>query len=180
MVRKTIIVLAVSAVILTAGWYGLQCYGRYMYPYGWSHCCDTGLFGVLYNYANENNGFFPAGESCPEASLSLLYKEGHHADPNLLRGKSVPESVVREILESGCLLGPESCGWNYVEGLTLADDGRLAIFWDKAGLDHNGRRMSGGGHIVYFLHGFREHITADKWPQFLKEQKRLHAARNKR
>ena len=179
MFRKTIITLAILAATLTVAWYGCRYYVQSLYPYGWSHCCDIGLSFALQEFARKHNGFFPNGESSPEASLSLLYKDGS-ADPNLLRGKSIPESVVSEILESGRLLGPETCGWHYIEGLTLADDSRLAIFWDKAGLNHNGMLLSGGGHIVYFLNGIHEHITADKWPQFLEEQKRLHAARSKR
>ena len=57
-------------------------------------------YGLLYNYAQANNGRFPTGESSPEASLSLLHRFDPGADAELLRGKTVPVDVVQEILES--------------------------------------------------------------------------------
>jgi hypothetical protein len=103
----------------------------------------------------------------------LLYRTVE-ADANLLRGKSVPEAIVKEILERGELLGPETCGWHYVEGLHHNDDHRLAIFWDKEGLGHNGERLIDGGHTVWFLNSDHPQITAEQWPQFLAEQAELH------
>ena len=117
-------VLLIVATLVFAGGYGLYRWHRYTFPYGWSHCCDLSLSSCLREYAETHGGHFPAGEATPEASLSLLYRAGL-GDPGMLRGKTVPESVVREILERGVLLGPETCGWHYVEGLTLADDPRL-------------------------------------------------------
>jgi len=146
------------------------------YPFGRSHCCDKALRFALENYAETHGGEFPTGEASPEASLSLLYKAGL-ADANLLRGKSVPESTVEEILTNGKLLGPESCGWHYVEGLRKGDDGRIAIFWDKAGLGHNGNLLADGGHIVWYLNFDHPHIPAAEWPKFLAEQKELHDQR---
>jgi hypothetical protein len=78
---------------------------------------------------------------------------GPLASANLLRGKTVPESVVKEILERGELVTPETCGWHYVERLRLDDDYRLALFGDKAGLDHNGGLLAEGGHFVLFVDG---------------------------
>ena len=147
------------------------------YPFGHSHCCDKALMLALMNYAEKHDGSFPSGEATPEASLSLLYQAGL-ADANLLRGKSVPETTVEEILSGGKLLGPESCGWHYVEGLRKDDDGRIAIFWDKEGLDHNGGRLSNGGHIVWFLNYDHPHIPASEWPKFLVDQKERHQVRS--
>lgn len=147
-----------------------------LYPYGWSHCCDKGLYLALLNFADSHNDQFPGGEATPEASLSLLYKLGL-ADANLLRGKSVPETTVQEVLDRGELLGPDTCGWHYVDGLRKSDDSRLAIFWDKAGLDHNGQLLSGGGHIVWLLNSSHPHIKESDWPNFLAEQEQLHKQR---
>ena len=144
------------------------------HPYGWSHCCDLGVHYALLEYAMSHGGAFPAGEATPEASLSLLYREktgdGPLADANLLRGKTVPESVVKEILERGELLTPDTCGWHYVEGLRIDDDPRLAVFWDKAGLDHNGGLLPDGGHIVLFVEGGRKHIPEAEWKEFMEQQ----------
>jgi len=133
---------------------------------------------ALLQYANTRKGIFPAGENTPEASLSLLYRSNlRGVTANLLRGKTVPESTVQQILDSGRLLGPKTCGWYYVEGLTLADDPRLAIFWDKAGLGHNGQRLPQGGHTVFFVGGYHEFVPEREWEAFLDKQRKLHAAR---
>jgi hypothetical protein len=148
-------------------------YWRYEFPYGPSHCCDLPLHFSLREYAEAHGGNFPAGAATPEASLSLLYGTTAHVTADLLRGKSVPESVVREILARGERLTPETCGWHYVENLRLDDDPRLALFWDKAGLGHNGERLSGGGHLVMFIDGRRRHIPSSEWPEFMAEQEKL-------
>ena len=176
--RKLGVVTLVMALMLIGGWGVIQ-FVKWRhavnYPYGWSHCCDQGLFLDLLMYSSNHDGAFPAGEKKPEASLSLLYRKGGSgADANLLRGKSVPEAVVREILEGGKLLGPDSCGWHYVPGLRNDSDSGLALFWDKAGLDHNGGLLWHGGHIVTFVSGERRHITSSVWTKFLDEQKELH------
>ena len=106
--------------------------------------------------------------------MSLLYREKMNdyplADANLLRGRTVPESAVQEILERGKLLTPETCGWHYVEGLRLDDDYRLALFWDKIGLDHNGGRLAQEGHTVLFVSGERKFIPETEWEKFLEDQ----------
>jgi hypothetical protein len=163
--------LAVGLLLVVA--LGIGCYRR-QYPYGWSHCCDKQLAFALLDYADRHDGWFPRGEASPEASLSLLYRE----DPGLaylLRGKTVPEDVVRERLERGQLLSPETCGWHYVEVLRKDDDPRLALFWDKAGLGHNGQRLSDGGHFVGLVNGTIDYVPGDRWAAFLEEQDRLRA-----
>src|SRR6267142_2049671 len=145
--KRGAIAASILAVLTVLGF--AYYYYHHRYPYGWSHCCDKVLAFALFQYADEHDGWFPQGEATPEASLSLLYRQ----DPALaynLRGKTVPESIVRARLEAGELLTPETCGWHYVEGLRKDDDPRLALFWDKVGLGHNGERLSGGGHWVCF------------------------------
>ena len=153
-IKKHVLTAAIAVVaipvVLLAVRYARYAWCRHHYPYGMSHCCDLLLHDALREYATSHGGAFPSGEATPEASMSLLYREKCNdrrlADEVLLRGKTVPESVVREILERGQLLTPETCGWHYVEGLRLDDDPRLALFWDKVGLDHNGGLLADGGH----------------------------------
>jgi hypothetical protein len=170
-------VLIVIAALL-GGLYGAA-YWRYQYtfPYGWSHCCLKGLGLALLNYAQAHDGHFPAGGGCPEASLSLLYRSDHDIEGHLLCGKTKSAEVANEILERGELLGPDTCDWHYVEGLTLSDDHRLAIVWDKVGLGHNGQRLPNGGHSVCRVDCAEEVIPDSEWPKFLEEQERLMAAR---
>jgi hypothetical protein len=145
-----------------------------VYPYGPSHCCDKGLMIALIAYADQHNGWFPKGEASPEASLSLLYRDDPTAvDANLLRGKTVPEADVLARLEAGKLLTPETCGWHYVEGLRKGDDPRLALFWDKVGLGHNGEQLRQGGHWVCRVSSDIEYIPESQWEAFLDEQKQL-------
>lgn len=171
--RRSVIALATIAALIGAG-YGWH---RYAYPYGWSHCCLKGLGLSLQIYAEQHDGHFPAGGGCPEASLSLLYREHIDADATILCGKTKSAQAAREILERGELLGPDTCDWHYVEGLTLSDDPRLALVWDKVGLDHNGGRLPGGGHSVWRIRCGEEVIPESEWPKFVEEQERLMAAR---
>jgi hypothetical protein len=166
---KRIFLILVSVIAL--GIAAEQIWWHYTFPYGWSHCCDIQLGSALEQYAEEHGGHFPSGGDCPEASLSLLYS--NYADANLLRGKIVPVDIVERALATKGKLGPDSCGWHYVEGLTLSDDPRIAIVWDKVGLGHNGQRLKNGGHSIILANGFRDFVSGARWPQFLEEQKQL-------
>jgi hypothetical protein len=161
------VALATALSLLGYWWW------RDRYPYGWSHCCDKQLSMALHLYADEHGGTFPAGDDTPEASLGLLYPT--YANSNLLRGKTVSEEVVRRVLEGGGRLGPDTCGWHYVEGLRKTDDHRLALCWDKAGLGHNGERLPDGGHYVIRVGMSIDYISGERWAEFLQEQRELRA-----
>jgi len=109
--------------------------------------------------------------------LSLLYRGEFGMDGWILCGKTKSPEVAQEILERGELLGPDTCDWHYVEGLTLYDDYRLALVWDKVGLGHNGQRLPHGGHSVCRRDGSEEVVPESEWQQFLDEQGRLMATR---
>lgn len=166
-----------GGILLLAGLMGLG-YWKYSYPYGWSHCCAKGVGLALREYAMDHGGFYPAGGGSPEASLSLLYS--NYLDAYTLRGKTVPLEVVQQALAEDGKLGPQSCGWHYVEGLTDADNPQIAIVWDKVGLGHNGQRLKGGGHEVVFLDGTTTTISARQWPDFTERQKQLIEQRSER
>ena len=152
---------------------GFYVYCRRTFPYGSSHCCDLILAQALQEYAGNHDGAFPTGGLTPEASLSLLHSNVEWVTPDLLRGRTVPEAVVIEALRRDGRLGPDSCGWHYVEGLRVDDDPGLAIFWDKVGLGHNGQRLSHPGHTILFVGGDRRFIPESGWQAFLSEQARL-------
>jgi hypothetical protein len=172
--RCSVIGLIVIAALIGAG-YGWYCYD---FPYGAKHACLKGLGLSLLIYAQQHDGHFPTGGGCPEASLSLLYREHYDMDAYILSGKTKSAEAADEILERGELLGPDTCDWHYVEGLTLSDDARLALVWDKVGLGHNGERLPGGGHSVWRVGcGGEEVIPESEWLKFLEEQERLMAAR---
>ncbi|HUY88335.1 MAG TPA: hypothetical protein VMV10_06350 [Pirellulales bacterium] len=173
--RRLLIVIGAIGLAIGALVGGWRLYFHWLYPYGRSHCCDTGLWASLQSYAASHGGAFPAGEATPEASMSLLYPK--HADANALRGKIVPLAEVEAALKKNGRLDPTTCGWHYVEGLTTSDDGTIAVLWDKVGLGHNGERLPQGDHDVLFLSGHTERISGDQWQAFLEEQKKLFESR---
>jgi hypothetical protein len=142
------------------------------YPYGRDHCCDKALGLALLNYATANGGKFPTGGATPEASLSLLYPKYLEAD--VLRGKTYPELPTKNLLESGKPLTPETCGWRYVDGLTMQTglNGYIAIAWDKIGLGHNSEYLPHGGYSVVFMDAHGQAIRESDWPRFIAEQER--------
>ena len=168
--------LAAAAFTFLAIGGSLFGYIKWKYPYGMSHCCIAGMGLDLRCYAMDHDGRFPAGGDSPEASLSLLYS--NYTGAYWLRGKTVPLEVAQAALAKNGKLGPDSCGWHYVEGLTEADDPQLAILWDKVGLGHNGQHMKGGGHEVAFVDGSHQFISGTRWPEFLETQKQLLAKRD--
>ena len=149
------------------------------YPYGSSHCCIIQMQGALDQYAAENNGRYPAGGATPEADLSVLWRS-NYVNAYLLRGMTVPESAVRAVLERGGLLGPDTCGWQYVQGLTSADNPRLALLYCKEPLGHNGNKTKDGGRQVVFVGGGIDWISGATWSSFLNEQKDLLSKRTER
>ena len=172
---KKIIGITIAVIIVLIGSiYGLY---RYFYPYGMDHRCDKILYFALREYAEKHDGKFPSGESTPEASLSLIHSLDEYGSgcAILLHRRDVSEEVVQQMLNRGQLLDAKTCGWNYVEGLRLDSNPKLALFWDKEGLDEMGLRLSGGGHMVTFVHGFSEQIPASDWDQFLEKQRKLPA-----
>jgi hypothetical protein len=171
-----VLCVLVGLVLLLA--LGSAGYWKYKFPYGWSHCCAKGIGLALRQYALDHHGIYPTGGDTPEASLSMLYS--NYLDAYTLRGKTVPLKVVQQALAKDGKLGPRSCGWNYVEGLTDADSPDIAIVWDKVGLGHNGDRIKGGGHEVVMLDGSTTYISAKRWPEFLDRQKQLLAQRTER
>jgi hypothetical protein len=173
-IAKALAITATALLLLVGFGYAWR---QYTYPYGWSHCCLKGLGIALQQYAEEHDGHFPAGGACPEASLSLLDRGRNGFYAGELCGKTKSAEAAKAILERGELLGPDTCDWHYVEGLTLSDDSRLALVWDKVGLGHNGERLSGGGHSIWRLGCGDEVIPGSEWPRFLEEQERLMAAR---
>lgn len=169
MVKKLLIAVAVVVLVAGALFAFARRYQRYQYPYGAYHRCDKQLWFALREYAEAHEGRFPAGEATPEASLSLLGRQYAY----LLPRRDVPVEVVERLPDEGRLLGPETCGWNYVEGLRLDSNPKLALFWDKEGLNEIGGRPPEGGHYVSFIDSAYEYVPEPQWKQFLNEQRRL-------
>lgn len=150
-------------------------WSRRNYPFGGSHCCIKALGLSLQIYAHDHKGKFPSGAGSPEASLGLLTKDTG-CTLEILRGKTVPVEVTTAALLHDGKLGPESCGWYYVEGLEEKDDHSIAVLWDKFGLGHNGQRIKQGGHEVLFADGSISVLSGNRWDEFIEQQRQLLAA----
>jgi hypothetical protein len=169
--KKKLGIVLLFALGTIAGLCGLY---RYEFPYGMSHRCDKILYSNLRDYASKHGGCFPAGEATPEASISRISTlPGNSRCGYLLRRRDVPVEIVDEKLRRGELLGPETCGWNYVEGLRRDSNRELALFWDKEGLTENGMRLPEGGHWVTFVDGDLRTIPESEWADFMANQKKL-------
>ena len=177
--KTTRSVLLVLVALIVGGAIVLGGYWRWKYPYGRSHCCIIQMMFALARYADDHGGRYPAGEATPEASLSLLYR-GEYMGAYTLSGMTVPPEKTEAILKAGRLLGPDSCGWHYVEGLTKADDPRLGLLWCKEPLGHNGGRTRYGGRQILRVDGSPEWVSGSQWPDFLAEQERLLSQRGHR
>ncbi len=169
MKTKTKIGIAVVVLVIGSLFAAAYRHRRHQYPLGSYHRCDKQLHMALREYADTHDGRFPSGEATPEASLSLLGSDYGYL--LVRRGESV--EVVEEMLERGELLGPETCGWNYVEGLSVDSNHELALFWDKEGLSEVGRRLPEGGHYVSFVGQAYSYIPASEWDNFLEGQRKL-------
>ena len=89
-----------------------------------------------------------------------------------IRGKNIPRAIADTALIKDGVLGPESCGWHYIEGLREDDDPQIAALWDKVrGLGHNGQRRPGMAHEVSLLDGSHTGISEAEWPKFIADQK---------
>ena len=119
----------------------------------------------------DHYGWFPHGLESPEASFSILESN----NPPMLawiRGKNIPLAVAKAAWERDGHLGPDSCGWHYIEGLREDDDPTIAVVWDKPwGLGHNGQRIRGLGRSIVLLDCVKSGIMLKDWPKFAMEQR---------
>ncbi|MSU58505.1 MAG: hypothetical protein EXS35_10060 [Pedosphaera sp.] len=164
---KLRIAVIIIAVVVVSTWLWL----RMTYPYGSHRVCAESVSSALTNFATLHDGWFPHGGASPEASLSLLGRDDTNAQRHLC-GKQLPLSVTQTAWATDGHLGPESCGWNYVEGLRRGDDQTIAVVWDKVfGIDHFGQRRRGLAHEVIFLAGNNWAVSMEEWPKFAMEQR---------
>lgn len=160
--RKRWLIPGAIVVALVTTWIWVQV----TYPYGISHCCSRGIALGLFQYATDHQGWFPHGGSSPEAALSETVRTGNNGLYEV-RGKNISLGTAQAAWTRDGHLGPESCGWHYIEGLRKDDDPQMALAWDKAwGLGHNGQRVRGLGHIVILVGGEERAVALQEWPKY--------------
>lgn len=159
-----------TCLVLLAGVAAFRHWHRVNYPYGSGHCCNKALSFMLIGYAAEHGGRFPdAGGSA--ASLALLAKDS--APWDLLVGKGGSADAAEKHFQAHGTLPDEFSTWHYVPGLSRESGPNLALFWDKTGLTHNGKRQSPIKYEVCYVSGMCSLVDERKWPAFLEEQQKL-------
>jgi hypothetical protein len=167
--RAGLRIILLMATVATVGVVGIKWIANRNRPADATSLLQLGF--ALDYYAQIHDGHYPTGGGSPEASLHFLYRDGI-ADPEMLAGAIDPK-LVREHLENGLVLDRQTCGWHYVEGLTLRDDWRIAILWNE---DSSDRVASGtqNAHLVVYLQDPSVHVVAARdWQRFLDEQQAL-------
>jgi hypothetical protein len=126
---------------------------------------------ALQNYASDHSGWLPSGDD-PFAALSKLFPD-YCAPGDELAGLSgnIPKTV--KSLEAGRSIS-DYTSWVYISGLRTDDDLRIAVLWESAsGICQNGAPTSNNSRPVLLLNRAITNISADIWPEFLKEQEEL-------
>ena len=130
-------------VLIVVGLVAVEVTYHLVFPFGYSNASSERLGKDFLTYATNHNHWFPYGESTPEASLGLLYKDDTNAAALMLGGKIVSRDTAAATLKEHGRISPETCGWHYVEGLRDDDDDAIVVAWDKAkSLGHYGQRTS--------------------------------------
>ena len=139
---KLRVTLVVVVVILALG--GLFAwYRHWSCPYGFRGCLVPCLGTSFKLYADDHDGWYPAGRSTSLESLRLLY-DGKYATATQMAGVTGPDEQTKKRLESGGALDESVSKWVYWPGFREDDDDLLskllpghtntvALLWEKQG-----------------------------------------------
>ncbi len=131
---------------------------------------------ALVTYAHDHNGWFPSNTNGYGDALLMLTPD--LAAPYCLTGPGYSTAAYDQALASGGHLDERRCGRVYVQGLSLTNDPRIAILFDKVAAPpdhcHFPRRLwHGFSRDVAFVDGDWRSVPVEKWPKFVREQVEL-------
>ena len=169
--RKTVIIIFITIIILCV--ISSKTIFEWQYPYGMRSGVLPGILNALYQYADENNGFFPAEEGAnPLSSLQKL--NPGFAGKYLLAGISGDIKTTGKVLSEKGELNSTHSSWIYYPGLHYDDNTDIAIIWERQeGITFNGSRVESGSHAVGFINAQWKQIPKEEWDDFVKQQKKL-------
>jgi len=170
MKASRLILLITGVIILTLGGVGWSYY-RSLFPYGKTHRCSLYLATTLWGYADTNNGKFPCSDQPEAIGLSLLVDE-EMCTLDVIVGKAGDLGAAESFYKKQGFFKADHTSWHYVEGLSLADEGR-ALAWDKIPLGHNGQVLARNSREVIMTNGSVISVNQDRWEDFLAKQKEL-------
>lgn len=172
--RSWVLVLALTAAA-TLGFYYVKSHPLVFNESLWQHAhCMPQAAGSLLAYADDHSGKFPIHSNGYGDALLLMTKYmGSSWGP--LTGPGYGHVVFAEAARTGSHVPEEACGRVYVQGLSMTNDPRIAILFDKtaAPADHcqfPRRLWSGFVRDVCFVDGHWETIPVGKWTAFAREQ----------
>jgi len=141
----------------------------------WQHAhCMPQAAGSFLAYAHDHSGEFPIhSNGYGDALLLMTNYMGSFWGP--LTGPGYDPAVFAEAARTGSHVPEEACGRVYVQGLSVTNDARIAVLFDKtaAPADHcqfPRRLWSGFVRDVCFVDGHWETIPVGKWTSFAREQ----------
>ena len=142
--------------------------------FGHAHCMKSAGLG-LESYAADHGDRFPFHTNGYADALILASKDGYCSDAELTGPGYKPE-VLERVRKSGEHAPENEFGRVYVQGLSCADNTKIAILFDKIptpGGDHCHlfrRLWAPLGREVYTIGDGMHFILESEWPRYCREQ----------
>jgi hypothetical protein len=153
--------LAIYVASVWMDWYSCN------YPYGFRVGKLSTFMGVLLEYAENHEGWYPDGASPYEALTKLYPQFAERGEP--LAGLSGSEQETARLLKEGRQLNGKASSWIYFPGFRKDDNPEIVIIYERAeGIFITGSRAD--GHAVGFAEGLWGQIPSKEWLAFLKKQ----------
>ena len=167
MKNNTIIIIAIIAVAFLVG------AQLWLYPFGNRRCALMCMYSPLSTFAYDHGGRFPCSKNGAFDALSQLYPE-YTPCPEVLAGISGNRKALAECIKLGKAFSEIECGWVYFQGMSVTDNPKIAILWDRiGGVSGDGRRDLKGRHPVLFIDGDIQLVKKEQWDLFVKQQQEL-------
>jgi hypothetical protein len=140
----------------------------------WEHAhCMPQAAGAILQYAHEHDGQFPYSTNGWGNALMMLTPERSWF--YIINGPGYDNSAFEEAFASGGKVDEKRCGRVYVQGLSVTNDAKIAVLFDKiaAPPDHcqfPRRLWAGFVREVCFVDGDWRMVPVAEWPEFARQQ----------
>lgn len=166
--------LAVSTVAAVLGAIYVRSHPLVFNESLWEHAhCMPQAAGALMTYAHDHEGRFPYHTNGWGSALMMLTPERSWF--YFINGPGYDNSAFEETFASGGRVNEKRCGRVYVQGLSVTNDLKIAILFDKVAAppDHchfPHRLWARFVREVCFVDGDWREIPIAGWPQFARQQ----------
>lgn len=149
---------------------------RWVYPPAHEHCIKVAS-NILYAYADENDGKYPASDKgWGDALLKLASTQDSNKWIPYFVGVDDDGSHLLEALANGTDVNEAVCTRVYVQGLNVDFPPNTAILYDRnsePGGDHGRCRLRERVREVLTVDGSMERIKEKDWPEYVEKQRKL-------